>query len=104
VRKKRAARDPLLLEVAAAIGAGRIAMKRIRGAHGQCWPDGRVEIDPRAETVDTLVHELIHRLRPTWTERTVKARTTKLMRQMTWDEMERLYQLLLVATGGRETV
>jgi hypothetical protein len=32
----------------------------------------RIYIDPRPAVLETLIHELLHRLKPTWSERTVE--------------------------------
>lgn len=95
-------RDPLLLEVAAAIGAGNLRLAplpstRDEFVHGLCEEGGRVTIDPAPSTVDTAVHELLHRLRPTWTERGVRRRTRQLMASLSDAEVEKLYELVLVA-------
>lgn len=94
-------RDPLLLEIAAAVGAGRIRIEPIRSEgcfiHGVTEGDGRITINPAIDVVDTLVHECLHRLRPTWSERAVKAKTTRLMRQLSDQEIEKLFELVLVS-------
>ena len=101
-KKRPPERDPLLLEVAAAVGAGRIRVAAIEDTagwvHGLTYPNGEIVIDPSVDTVDTLVHECIHRLRPGWSERAVRSRTGKLMRALSRREMTTLYTLLLVST------
>jgi len=97
---KRTAGDPMLLEVAAAIGAGRITIASIQmgeneHVHGLTWSDGSIVINPMVDMVDTAIHECLHRMRPKWRESTVKARTTKIMRQLSHAEVECLYTLLL---------
>jgi hypothetical protein len=94
-------RDPLLLEVAAAVGAGRIRFRTLASedffVHGMTEDNGRITINPAPEIVDTLVHECLHRLRPTWSERAVKAKTTRLMKQLSDAEVEKLFELVLVS-------
>ena len=96
---KRLRRDPLMLEIAAAIGAGRMALRLLRddGAfcHGLTMDGGEIAVNPLPDTINTVVHEAIHRLRPAWSERTVLARTTKLIRQLTDEELETLYVLFM---------
>jgi hypothetical protein len=96
--ERRAVRDPLLLEIAAAIGAGRIRIQSIRDdgelCHGYTFKDGEIVLNPIVEMVDTAVHECLHRLRPAWSEQTVKRTTTKLLRQMSYDEIDKLYTLI----------
>lgn len=93
--------DPILLEIAAAVGAGRISIRAIHDnadiCHGVTMDDGEIAISPIPSTCDTLVHEVIHRLRPAWTERAVRSRTAKLMRRMTMAEMETLYVILMAS-------
>ena len=95
------ARDPLLLEIAAAVGAGRIRIGTIASegvfVHGVTEPDGQITINPAVDVVDTLLHEACHRLRPAWSERAVKARTTRMMRQLSDAEIEKLFELVLVS-------
>lgn len=99
-------RDPLLLEIAAAVGAGRIRFRTLVSedvfVHGMTEDNGRITINPAPEIVDTLVHECLHRLRPKWSERAVKARTTRLMRQLSDAEIEKLFELVLVAARMRK--
>jgi hypothetical protein len=93
-------RDPLLLEIAAAIGAGNIEIGPIHSdrefVHGVAYTKtGRIRINPAVDVVDTALHECCHRLRPHWSERTVKARATRLMAQMSLAEIDKLYEVLL---------
>lgn len=105
VKKKRPTRDPILLEVAAAIGAGRISMRQIRDesefVHGYTEPNGAIVVNPVVLTVDALVHECLHRLRPSWSEATVRRRTTRLLKQMSYSEIDKMYELLMVQTQRR---
>ena len=91
--------DPILLEIAAAIGAGRISIRAIHDnvelCHGATLDDGEIAISPIPSTCDTAIHEVLHRLRPEWSERTVRARTAKLMRKITNAELETLYTVLM---------
>lgn len=109
--KKPADRDPLMLEVVAAIGAGRIELGPIHSEdpsefiHGLAWPDGTVRINLAPSVVQTVVHELLHRMRPTWTERAVRAKTTRLIKQLSDAEIDRLYTLVLsTATTTKKAV
>lgn len=93
--------DPILLEIAAAIGAGRISIRSVQEdawiCHGVTLDGGDISINPIPSLVDTAVHECLHRLHPTWSERTVQARTTKLMRRMSNAELDTLYVLLMAS-------
>lgn len=60
--------------------------------HGVCLPDGTVYVNPVPSTVDSAVHELIHRLRPRYGEKRVRAETRRLMRSLTDAEMQRWFR------------
>lgn len=45
-------------------------------SEGKC-----VYIDPRPAILETLVHELLHRLKPTWSEMAVRRHTSRLFRR-----------------------
>jgi hypothetical protein len=91
-RKKR---PLLLLRVLAELGAGQIREAFIPSER-HYFVDGETEgrditINPVPEVVDTIIHELLHRLYPTWSERYIKNRTSYLMRRMTDEEVQLLY-------------
>ena len=102
--------DPLLLEIVAAIGAGRITIgpihsesERIEGyAVDKGKRRGRVYINPQISFVDTAIHELLHRLRPRWSEGTVRRRTGKLMRALSDQEIDKVYELIQVSAKVRK--
>jgi hypothetical protein len=99
-RRARADRDPLIVELLAALGA-----ETIRAGYlvDDEYPDEMdllgicgeraVVINEAAHLVRTLVHELIHRIRPAWSEASVTRRTTQVMRQLSHAEIDRLYQV-----------
>lgn len=100
MKRRTPSRDPLLLEIAAAIGAGNLEIGPIHSdrefVHGVAYTKtGRIRINPAVEAVDTILHECCHRLRPAWAERTVRAKTTQLMRQLSMAEIDRLYEIAL---------
>lgn len=102
-RRTAPAMDPLLLEVAAAIGAGRITIGLIESAddehvYGVTLGDGSIIVNPAIETVDTIVHECLHRLRPHWSERTVRARTARIMKHLHPKHVECLYTLVMTSS------
>lgn len=106
MKKKALVRDPILLEIAAAVGAGRIAIGSIHDEedfiHGVAKPDGSIRINPVIGLCDTAIHELLHRLRPSWSERAVRTKTTRLMRQMSYAEIDKLYELVLAKAHTRK--
>lgn len=64
---------------------------------------GRVWVNPVTAVVDYLLHEMIHEVRPGWSEATVASMTTRLMHRMTDEqirEFHRLYQNRKVVRAG----
>lgn len=100
-------RDPILLEVVAALGAGRIEFGSIHDekefVHGYTWPDGSIRINVSLDAVTTAIHECLHRMRPGWSERAVRAKTTRLLRQLSYPEIDTLYEILLATAARRKT-
>lgn len=94
---KRRAHESLLLRVCAELGAGRISEAFIVDAPGiQC--DGftddaskHITINPAFQTIDTVIHELLHRLHPAWSETYVRNRTTFLRRRMSDADVQAVY-------------
>ena len=89
-------RPLLLLRVLAELGAGRIREAFIP-SEKDFFVDGETEgraitINPVPEVVDTIIHELLHRLYPQWSERYTKNRTSYLMKRMTDEEVQLLYE------------
>lgn len=101
-------RDTLLLELVAALGAGRVTE-----AHIDDGPDyitsgviesGHVWVDPGPETVDTVLHELIHRMRPQWSEPYVRRRVKRLMSELEAADIETIYKIYLSVRRTRRTI
>jgi len=100
-------RDPLLIELIAAIGAGRIDSGAIheRGHFVYGWCDeknGRVRLNPAPHAVEIALHECIHRMRPTFTERGVSRRAKQLLRQLSDPEIDRLYSVIVATARVRK--
>jgi hypothetical protein len=63
-----------------------------RSIYGYCHDKtGVVTINPQLSVLDTLIHELFHRRHPSWSERYVKAQTTRLIRSLTPEQQQALY-------------
>ena len=97
---KKFHRDPLLIELIAAIGAGGIEMGPIHAAkqfvYGWCdTSTGKVRLNPAPHAVEIALHECLHRMRPTWKERTVTARAKSLLGQLSDPEIDRLYEVIV---------
>uniref|UniRef100_A0A6M3J6X0 Uncharacterized protein n=1 Tax=viral metagenome TaxID=1070528 RepID=A0A6M3J6X0_9ZZZZ len=88
------ARDPLLVRVCVELGRGRIREDWI--IDGKQFVDGYIEggtitVNPVPATVDTVIHEILHRLNPEWKEPYVRNRTTYIMRRMSDGEIRAFY-------------
>jgi hypothetical protein len=66
---------------------------------GYTYPDGSITVNVIPETVDTVVHELLHSLYPRYNEATVRRLTKKLMHDMTDDEIKAFYEVFSALTG-----
>jgi hypothetical protein len=93
---KRQPRDFALLgRVWAEIGAGRITEAFIRDGRnltdGYFNGSGHITINPAHQTIDTVIHEILHRLHPQWPESYVRRTTTYLRRRMTDEEVQAMY-------------
>lgn len=92
---KREKRTPLMVQVWAEVGAGRIREAFIHDdkqfVDGETQGTGHITINPVHQTCDTLIHEILHRLHPQWSERYVRRTTTYLRRRMTDAETQMLY-------------
>lgn len=90
-------RPPLLVQVWAELGAGRITedpelRSDVKGERLHGLQEGRhIWVNPTFALVDTIVHELLHRLHPEWSERYVRNRTAYLMTRMTDEEIVAVY-------------
>lgn len=93
----RTKRDPLMVRVWTELGAGKITEAFI--ADKGLMTDGYIDdgskhitVNPVHQTVDTVIHELLHRLHPSWKESYVRRTTTYLRRRMTDAETIAFYQ------------
>ena len=92
---KKTAHDWALLgRVWAELGAGHIteafiADKRefVDGMHS----NGHITVNPVHPTVDTAIHEILHRLHPAWSENYVRRTTTYLRKRMSDEETQAFY-------------
>lgn len=88
-------RPLLLLRVLTELGAGQIKEAFIP-SEKEFFVDGTTEgqaitINPVPQVVDTIIHELLHRLYPHWSERYIKNRTSYLMKRMSDEEVQLVY-------------
>jgi len=96
--------DPLLLDVTAALGSASITSGQIVPEKHRRYmtvlglQEGRhVTINEGALVVPTLIHELIHYVRPHYTELGVERACQRLLRSLTDDDIEHLFRLYLRA-------
>jgi hypothetical protein len=92
---KRQSQPALMVRVLVEIGQGRIHEQFIKDKdcyiHGQT--DGlSIKINPAIAVCDTLLHEAIHRLEPSWDENYVRNRTSYLLRRMSDEQIQQLYE------------
>ena len=96
---KRNRRSTLLVDVLAAMGDVRIRERylidksapRKNFQYGE-QQDGVIVINPAPSIAVILLHELIHQVRPDWTEVTVRQWTTRLSRELTHQEVQAIYE------------
>lgn len=92
---KRTARDFALIgRVWAEIGAGRLTEAFI--SDGPHFTDGfcsgeHIVINPVHQTVDTVIHECLHRAYPHWTENYVRRTTTYLRKRLSDEEIQAMH-------------
>lgn len=93
------ARDPILLEIVAWIAdRGRITEGWITDPDD---PNGvslyglaeqqHIHVNPVHDTLDTVIHEVLHVVRPAFTELGVRRKTKALIRQLSNQEIETLW-------------
>lgn len=85
-----------MVRVWAELGSGRISEAYIKD--GRYFTDGftddgskHITVNPCHQTVDTVIHEILHRLHPEWNENYVRRTTTYLRRRMTDEETMAFY-------------
>lgn len=77
------------------------------GAHlmGLCdHGNGAITIDPKVAIVSTLLHELIHRRHPDWTEKRVVKAEIRALRQLSQKDIQTWYQRYRRAVRKRRPV
>ena len=92
-------RSPLLIEVLAALGDVRLSErylidednKKTHFLHG-IQEGNEIVINEAVGIVPTLIHELLHFVRPQWSETTVRRFSTRLVRQLDHTEVRAIYE------------
>lgn len=95
--RRRQPRPPLMVRVWAALGEGRITedprlRSDVKGERLHGLQEGRhIWVNPVWSVVDTVLHELLHRMHPEWSEVYVRRTTTYLLKRMTDEEVQTFY-------------
>jgi hypothetical protein len=94
--KRKTGRDWALLgTVWAEIGAGRLTEAFILDDRvfmdGMYNGNGHITVNPAHQTVDTVIHECLHRAFPAWSENYVRRTTTYLRKRMSDEEVQAMY-------------
>jgi hypothetical protein len=106
---KRTARNMVALgRVWAELGSGNIwegfiASDRTKYVEG--FIEGnQITVNPAPNVVDSLIHEIVHRMHPEWGETYVRRETTLMMRSMTDTEIQAFYEEFQRRRRKRRTV
>lgn len=93
---------PLLIKVMSLLGETNISERQLAREKGNVdvygtWDQAtnNLVINPVPHVVDTLIHELLHKLHPEYSEQTVCSLTGKLMKHMTDNELQAIYSMYL---------
>lgn len=100
--RERRDRSELLEDVLSAIDAAPVREQQIRddelfvfGDHDMT--DGSITLNVPLLRVLVYLHEGTHRVRPEWSERTVRARSVQLLHALTDDDVARVNKQLVAA-------
>ncbi len=64
--------------------------------------DGKViTVNPVHALVDTIIHEVMHKLHPLWSEKSVRNRTTWLIRRLSDSEQIQIYREYMKRKTGK---
>jgi hypothetical protein len=98
----------LFEQVLSALAEGRISETYIQAPdrliEGMTLDSGHITINPVHAIVDTVIHELLHRLHPEWSEGYVRRTTTLLRNQMTDTDVQAFYRAYRRVVRPRKTV
>lgn len=89
--------DDLVIEIERELAKGLIFEASIIGGkdhvEGLCnFVSGEITVNPAASVVDTLIHELLHRRFPGWSEKTVREETWRIIRRMSHADVGMWYR------------
>lgn len=95
--KRKQPRPALMVRVWAALGEGGVTedtslTSEVKHERLDGFQQGRhIWVNPIWSTVDTVIHELLHRMHPEWSEHYVRRTTTYLLARMTDEEVRTFY-------------
>lgn len=96
--KRRFKRDPMIVDVIAGLARSEITIGPIHDGpnkiHGFVRARGSIRINPNIELCDTAIHECLHKLRPDWSESYVRARTCRMMQQLSIEEVDKIADIV----------
>ena len=87
----------LWLRIVAELGAADITEAFIEDddafVEGLCTEGGKITVNPVHATVDTIIHELLHRIYPTRSERSIRRSCSILRRDLSDEEVQLFYEI-----------
>lgn len=91
---------PIMLRLMTLLGEtevseGYVNKEAKRDIYGYLAPNGTIVVNPVPHIVDTLLHELLHKLHPTYTEQAVRSLVGKLMKQASDEDLCAIYDMYL---------
>ena len=89
---------PILLKLMSLLGETKVSEKYIskegkRDIYGYLMTDGSIVVNPVPHIVDTLLHELLHKMHSDYSEQAVRSLVGKLMKQATDADLQAIYDM-----------
>lgn len=95
-RRLSQSKPALMVRVLTEIGKGQIHEDWIDGEpheYVKGLQEGRhIWVNPAVDVVDTVIHECLHRLEPSWSERYIRNRTSFLLKRLSSEQIQQLYE------------
>ena len=89
---------PVLIRLMSLLGETKVSEQYIskeskRDIYGHLMTDGSIVVNPVPHVVDTLLHELLHKMHPGYSEQAVRSLVGKLMKQATDADLQAIYDM-----------
>lgn len=89
---------PVLLRLMSLLGETGVSEEYVnkegkQDIYGYLAPNGAIVVNPVPHVVDTLLHELIHKLHPDYSEHAVRSLVGKIMKQATDEDLCAIYDM-----------